>query len=189
MTSALYASLQFCVLVEYCTVGLAKTRASIPSATLAFLASILLCIASVLEHTKSSASSFLLSFYLFTTILLDTVRIRTLWQIGELTALCLTFVAAFVAKLVLLVLESWSKRRYLDKADSEVAGEELAGFLSRSLFLWLNPLLVKGLQTFLRRRISVLLIARCLPRGWRNCSRVLTIRTMVSCHDLETGIG
>jgi ATP-binding cassette subfamily C (CFTR/MRP) protein 1 len=149
VTSALYASLQFCVLVEHCTVGLAKTKASIPSATLAFLASILLCIASVLEHTKSSASSFLLSFYLFTTILLDTVRIRTLWQIGELTALCLTFVAAFVAKLVLLVLESWSKRRYLDKADSEVAGEELAGFLSRSLFLWLNPLLVKGSSNFL----------------------------------------
>jgi ATP-binding cassette, subfamily C (CFTR/MRP), member 1 len=53
-------------------------------------------------------------------------------------------VAAFVTKLVLLVLESWSKRRYLNKADSEVAGEELAGFLSKSLFLWINPLLMKG---------------------------------------------
>jgi ATP-binding cassette subfamily C (CFTR/MRP) protein 1 len=149
VTSALYASLQFCVLVEYCTVGLVKTKASIPSATLTFLASILLCTASVLEHTKSSAPSFLRSFYLFITVFLDTVRIRTLWQIGESTALCSTSVAAFVAKLVLLALESWSKRRYLDKAYSEVAGEELAGFLSRLLFLWLNPLLVKGSSNLL----------------------------------------
>jgi hypothetical protein len=152
VTSALYASLQFCVLVEYCTVALAKTKASIPSATLTFLASILLCMTSVLEHTKLSASSFLLSFYLFTTVLLDAARIRTLWQIGESTALCSTSAAAFVAKLILLVLESWSKRRYLDTVDSEVAGEELAGFLSRSLFLWLNPLLVKGSSNFLTPR-------------------------------------
>jgi len=80
---------------------------------------------------------------------LDTVRIRTLWKIGEATALCSTFVAGFAVKLVLLVAESWSKRSNLSKKDSEVASEELAGFLSKSLFLWLNPLLMKGFGNWL----------------------------------------
>lgn len=149
VTSTLYASLQFCVLVEYCTIGQIKTRASIPSAALAFLASILLCLTSLLEHTKSLAPSFLLSIYLLVTVLLDTVRIRTLWQAGESITLCSTFVAGFATKLALLVAESWSKRNYLAIKDREVASEEIAGFVSKSLFLWLNPLLMKGFSHWL----------------------------------------
>jgi ATP-binding cassette subfamily C (CFTR/MRP) protein 1 len=101
------------------------------------------------EHTKSSTPSFLLSIYFLMTVLLDTVRIRTLWQSGESAALCSTFVAGFAAKLALLVAESWSKRSYLALNDRELAGEEIAGFLSRSLFLWLNPLLMKGFSSWL----------------------------------------
>ena len=149
VTSALYASLQFCLLIEYCTIAQVKTKASIASATLTLVAAILLCVTSLLEHTRSPAPSFLLSIYLLITTLLDTVRIRTLWQIGESTALCSAFVVAFAVKLALLVAESWSKRRYLSQKDNEVAGEELAGFLSKSLFLWLNPLLLKGFGNWL----------------------------------------
>jgi ATP-binding cassette subfamily C (CFTR/MRP) protein 1 len=149
VTTIFYASLQFCILVEYCTISQLKTRASIPSATLIFLAAIFICITSLLEHTRSSALSFLLSIYLLVSLLLDTVRIRTLWQTRESTALCSTFAAGFAVKLGLLVAESWSKRSLLAKEDREVAGEELAGFLSKSLFLWLNPLLMKGFSNWL----------------------------------------
>ena len=113
------------------------------------MAAILLCATSLLDHTRSPAPSFLLSIYLLISILLDTVRIRTLWQTGEPTALCSTFVVAFAVKLGLLIAESWSKRKYLSQEESEVAGEELAGFLSKSLFLWLNPLLLKGFGNWL----------------------------------------
>jgi hypothetical protein len=141
--------MQFSFLVEYCNISRIRTKTSIPSAALTFLASLFVCITSVLEHIKSPAPSFPLSIYLLTSLLLDTVRIRTLWEIGEATALASTFAAGFAAKLLLLVLESWNKRNYLVKEDRELSGEELAGFLSKSLFLWLNPLLMKGFRHWL----------------------------------------
>lgn len=150
LVSILYASLQFAVLVEYCTIGRFKTRASIPSAALTFVAAVFLCFTSLFEHTKSRAPSFLLSVYLLVTLLLDTVRVRTLWQIGEVTAISSIFVAGFAIKVALIVTESWSKRRYLIKGSQGVAGEELAGFLSKSLFLWANPLLMNGFRNWLK---------------------------------------
>lgn len=135
--------------VEYCTIGQFKTRASVPSAALTFVAAIFVCFTSLIEHTKLRAPSFLLSVYLLVTLLLDTVRIRTLWNIGEATAISSTLVAGFAVKVALILTESWSKRRYLIKGSEGVAGEELAGFLSKSLFLWANPLLMKGFRDWL----------------------------------------
>jgi ATP-binding cassette subfamily C (CFTR/MRP) protein 1 len=114
------------------------------------------------------------------TILLDTVRIRTLWQIGEATTLCSIFVAGFAAKLALLVVESWSKRSFLMKKDGEVAGEELAGFLSKYLFLWLNPLLMKGFGNWLTPPDLSPIDSTLSSTTWQSCLKALLTRITVS---------
>jgi hypothetical protein len=44
----------------------------------------------------------------------------------------------------LLVLESCSKRSYLKPAEDGYSPEELASVFSRSVFWWLNPILLRG---------------------------------------------
>lgn len=50
---------------------------------------------------------------------------------------------ALLFQLIIIVLESWSKERWLIE-NTKVAAEELASFADRSLFVWLDKLLLHG---------------------------------------------
>lgn len=106
-------------------------------------------ILSYLEHERSPAPSSLLFLFLLLTSIFDIARVRTLWTIGETAAIAGIFSASVAMKLVMVVLESWSKRKYLACDSRDRPREELAGFFSRTVFLWVGPLLLSGFRKWL----------------------------------------
>ena len=137
------------VLVAYCTLSTVKTSASLAAAALSVLAASIVSLLSYFEHERSPAPSSLLFLFLLLTSIFDIARVRTLWTIGETAALAGIFSAGLAMKSALVVLESWSKRRYLAYGSRDSPREELAGFLSRTVFLWLGPLLLNGFRNWL----------------------------------------
>ena len=148
MTAA-YASLELTLLVQWCTISQLKTNASVASAAISLIAAIAVCTLSHFEHGKSLRPSLLLTAYLFITFLFDIVRTRTMWQAGETTALAATFTLSLVVRFTMMGLENVAKRRYLDNRYRDRAQEELSGFFSLTLFLWLNDLMRRGFQRWL----------------------------------------
>jgi ATP-binding cassette subfamily C (CFTR/MRP) protein 1 len=100
---------------------------------------------SKLEHNKSVRPSSLLNVYYLFSLGLDVIRIRTLIKI-EFDAIIVAFCAADMAvKISLLILEAQNKRAYFTIADSKRPPQEISGILSRSVFWWLNSLLLHGI--------------------------------------------
>ncbi|KAM3509320.1 hypothetical protein MY10362_000655 [Beauveria mimosiformis] len=121
------------------------TAAGIPAATLALVSSILLAVLESLEHTRALAASPAPVFFVVCTALLDAARVRTLFLKNEtLPAVSLT--AGISLKLLLLLLEGQSKENHLAVPSAEVGPEKLASPVSRTVFHWVNPLLLLGFK-------------------------------------------
>lgn len=120
-----------------------KTPASIPSALVSLIATILILLVSHFEHLKSVRPSTLLVSFLTLTCLFEATRTRTYWLSGE-KALAITLSVSLGFRLLTLNLESLSKRGLLQTYDEKIAVEQLAGPISRTAFHWLNGLLKKG---------------------------------------------
>jgi hypothetical protein len=111
-------------------------------------AAIIVCILSHYEHMRSYRPSSLLWSYLCLNTLIGAIRTRTYWLIGDtLTAAC--FTTDLVVNLLLLLLEERNKRSQIEDSDLKQSDEELAGPLCRSLFHWLNPLMLVGYKRLL----------------------------------------
>ncbi|THV51237.1 hypothetical protein BGAL_0118g00200 [Botrytis galanthina] len=114
-----------------------------------------LALLSHFEHTRSLSPSFIIGSYLCTTFLLKAVATRTYWllantdtgyiHVAEASSVALLF------KIIIIVLESWSKEQCLLE-NTKIAAEELASFVDRSLFIWLDKLLLYGY----RQRLTLL---------------------------------
>ncbi|KAF7942729.1 uncharacterized protein EAE97_006183 [Botrytis byssoidea] len=99
------------------------------------------------EHTRSLSPSFIIGSYLCITFLLKAVTTRTYRllantdtgyiHVAEASSVALLF------QIIIIVLESWSKEQYLFE-NTKIAAEELASFVDRSLFVWLDKLLLYG---------------------------------------------
>ncbi|TGO56427.1 hypothetical protein BOTNAR_0223g00070 [Botryotinia narcissicola] len=110
-------------------------------------ATISLTLLSHFEHTRSLSPSCIIGSYLFITFLLKAVTTRTYWllantdtgyiHVAEANSVALLF------QIIIIVLESWSKEQYLFE-NTKIAAEELASFVDRSLFVWLDKLLLYG---------------------------------------------
>ncbi|KAM7197970.1 P-loop containing nucleoside triphosphate hydrolase protein [Naviculisporaceae sp. PSN 640] len=120
---------------------------SLVATSLAFVASIFIIPLTVLEHSRSKRPSFLLSVYLFGSLLCDVVQTRTRWlaTVAEFQiTLARLFTVSVVVKLGLLILES------LDKVgDRETSAEERAGLFNLAAYTWLYPLYFKGYRNVL----------------------------------------
>ncbi|TGO16824.1 hypothetical protein BTUL_0024g00700 [Botrytis tulipae] len=111
------------------------------------VAAISLALLSHFEHTRSLSPSFIIGSYLCTTFLLKAVTTRTYWllantdtgyiHVAEASSVGLLF------QIIIIVLESWSKEQCL-LVNTKIAAEELASFVDRSLFVWLDKLLLYG---------------------------------------------
>jgi ATP-binding cassette, subfamily C (CFTR/MRP), member 1 len=77
-------------------------------------------------------------------ISLDIIRVYSLWIIDGGLAVAILLTATEAVKLVILTLESWSKRSALREPYNTYSPETLSGIISRMWFLWLNPLLWLG---------------------------------------------
>lgn len=97
------------------------------------------------EHSRSARPSLILNLYLFASLLLDIARARTQWLlVNNPTDVAAIFTVAVVVKFVVLILEATEKRRLLLETYRNFSHESTSGILSRSVFWWLNPLLIEG---------------------------------------------
>lgn len=129
-----------------------RTRASIPSATLPLISSLVFCVISYAEHRQATRPSSLLNSYLFSTLLFDIAHARTLWlrgadNIGR--AIASLAIAGVVVKAVILVLEAWEKRSVLRSEYRAYPPEATGSIYNRYFFWWLNPLFVQGFRRVL----------------------------------------
>lgn len=154
------------------------TKATIPSAALSFLAAITILFLSRLEDSRSIHPSPLLNVYLLVSLALDTVQARTLFLRKDNPAILGLFTANIGVKVVLLLLESRSKRGYLRPPYNGYSPESMSGFFSKSFFWWLSPILATGFRRVLtlddlfkpdESMLSGVLCTK-IQVSWNNCT-------------------
>ena len=101
-----------------------------------------------MEDARSVRPSTLLIVYLILTIIFDLPQVRTLWLLDDrhekIPRLPVTATAAVLAKLFLLVLESWSKRKHFLAEYKDLSLESTASIINLGFLWWLNDLIRKG---------------------------------------------
>ncbi|OAQ99680.1 hypothetical protein LLEC1_04113 [Akanthomyces lecanii] len=147
--TAVYAVLELALLVVAAGGGFRTTPMLLASSVLKLVAALLMVVLSFTDHSKSARPSVVLNIYVFFTLILDAAQARTLFLLSsgnhhELTYSAL-FVAAVAVKLVVLLLESQRKTRWVRWADEkEHSPEETSGVFSLGVFFWLNGLFLVG---------------------------------------------
>jgi hypothetical protein len=125
-------------------------RVSIAAACVSFASSLMSCILSRAEHSKSARPSSFLNVFFAVSLLLDVALLRTLWLVPVNAAIPAVFTAAFVLKGILVVAEGWSKAPYLVSGSGVHSPEVTAGLYARAVFVWVAPLLLTGSRKLLR---------------------------------------
>ncbi|KAI0543772.1 P-loop containing nucleoside triphosphate hydrolase protein [Xylaria curta] len=177
-TIGVYTGLQLALLVQWAQIE-SKSSISIASTTLSLASGISLALLSHLEHARSIRPSFVITFYLIFTVLLDIARVRTQWLSKYTDGVAATLTASLAVKAVLLALEAAEKRRLLLGSNPEYPPESTSGPFSRGLFLWLNSLLVSGFGKVLSladlpsisEKLESRILARDLSATWDKCNR------------------
>lgn len=126
-----------------------NTHFSLAAAILNLLAAFAIVLLAHIEHVKSIRPSFLLTAYLFVSLLFDAARLRTEWLMLLNLSYAATLSTSTVFKLAVLVLETIEKRKILITADHVPSKESTSGPFSRGFFVWLNSLLFSGWATVL----------------------------------------
>lgn len=121
-----------------------KTSLSAAAVALDFLAACAMLLAVPLEHTRSIRPSFVIACYLAIDVLLRAALTRTYRHLEGYIFITWTCLATVLVHLCLLVLETCRKIGDARSTGQLVSSEESASFLSRSLFIWLDRLLVTG---------------------------------------------
>ncbi|KAI8221422.1 ABC transporter atnG [Colletotrichum sp. SAR 10_99] len=119
-------------------------------AVLGLLASLGVGLLSWLEHDRSVRPSFVLSTYLFLSVLLDTARARTLWMLGPNQTIPAIFTCTLALRAVMILLESTEKRRILVPQHKGYSKEVTSGTFNRSVFFWLTSLFIDGYRNILK---------------------------------------
>ncbi|XWX01630.1 hypothetical protein V2A60_009658 [Cordyceps javanica] len=147
-TAMILIALQIAVAALWSLPSTTKAKTSIAAAVLGVLESIAILALSFFEHGRSPSQSLLLNIYLLVSSILDVASIRTAWIRAHQPPLTGVLTAAFVARLCLLALEETPKTVLLGKEKSQ-SQETRAGFISRSVFWWLNGFLTLGYKSLL----------------------------------------
>ncbi|TRX89453.1 hypothetical protein FHL15_009622 [Xylaria flabelliformis] len=156
-----------------------RSSISIASTTLSLASGISLALLSHLEHARSIRPSFIITFYLTLTVLLDIARVRTQWLLKNTDGVAATLTASLIVKAVLLVLEAIEKRHLLLGSNPKYPPESTSGPFSRGFFLWLNSLLVSGFGKVLcladlpsiSEKLESKILARDLSATWDKYNR------------------
>lgn len=124
-----------------------RTNTTSAAAALNLIAAIGVTAVVYVEHRHAIRTSALLSLYLFIGFLVEIAKSRSYFTRG-LTASAAIAVAAAAARLALIGLEELSKRDILIDPDIRKIsdGEATSGFFTRTLFLFLGPMLRIGFK-------------------------------------------
>ncbi|KAJ6480257.1 P-loop containing nucleoside triphosphate hydrolase protein [Mycena sanguinolenta] len=111
----------------------------------ALVASIFAGVLSHFEHCKTRRSSILLPMYLFATVLCDIVRVRTFALSGFLhTSFFAAVCASLAVRCCMNITENVAKAWLIKET---LSPEETSPFVSRLVFGWMTPLLIRGART------------------------------------------
>jgi len=146
----LFSILQSTNLIVWSTGTGVQSRASIVAAVLSLATAVALIVLSYLEHVRSLRPSSTINAYLLLSVPCDAAKVRTLWLRGGSSLLAGIVSAMLVIKLLVLVVEAGEKRRILLSTHTDISPEDTSGLYSRSLFWWLNPILLTGYKCILR---------------------------------------
>jgi len=138
------AALNLTILILVCTTAIKLRILSITSNVLSLLLSLLCAALSWFEHSKSLRPSILLNGFLFLSLLPRIVETRTFLLEHTTSTIGRVFSAGTCLQVLILLLESLPKRRWVRFEDQDRAPEETTGPIGLSLFTWLNPLLLRG---------------------------------------------
>jgi ATP-binding cassette subfamily C (CFTR/MRP) protein 1 len=126
------------------TLSTELSKASVPAASLSFLASLLLLGLSHLEHLRAVRPSMLINVYLLFTLLFDIAKVRTLWLNDATTHLAAVYSSSIGIKLLTLITEAFEKRDILLDRFMHPSPEVTSGIYNLSTFGWLSSLLRLG---------------------------------------------
>ncbi|KIW26309.1 uncharacterized protein PV07_09410 [Cladophialophora immunda] len=138
--------IQLVLLLLYTAATSVNKATSLSATVVAMCVAIFVAPLSYLEHHRSVRPSTLLNSYLALSIILDIPQGRTLYLLqgqGELAGI---FSAAMAVKAVMLLLEAWSKRSFLEMQYQALPVETTSSILSRGLFVWMNDLFISGFR-------------------------------------------
>lgn len=120
------------------------TRATIPTAALSLVGSLVLATLSYFEHIYSCRPSTLLNLFLLFSSILQAVRTRTLWLQGYNRSNANATLAVIILQLLALGFEMVDKRKILKPEYQNLTPEATCGIFSTWLFSWQLPLFRAG---------------------------------------------
>ncbi|KAF4957433.1 hypothetical protein FSARC_11314 [Fusarium sarcochroum] len=123
-------------LVSWTRSSAVATKASLPTAALAFVASISLLGLSYVEHVYSYRPSTVLNLFLLFSVLFDATRTRTLWLQGYNRPAAITSLIATVLKIAMLSVEAIEKRGFLRPQYKILPPEVTSSIFSQWFFSW-----------------------------------------------------
>lgn len=111
-----------------------------------------ICVLSYFSHTRSATPSTLLQSYLGLSLLLDIPLLRTSWLQLPYGRSCILAIVSLVLKSFLFVAEAMGKRGLLRAGLVVPSPEAMIGLVNRSVFWWLNEILLTGTKRPLKSR-------------------------------------
>lgn len=146
MAYTTYILLQGALLATWVRSGAPTTAATLPTGGLTIGGFVVLMLVSYWQHMRSERPSTSLTVYMGLSLLLDLARARTLFYIAGSRVPAWLFLASHCFKIVIFVLELVQKSRLLKPGRGYTSNEATSNVYSRSLFIWLNPLFIKGFR-------------------------------------------
>ncbi|KAJ3531278.1 hypothetical protein NM208_g8949 [Fusarium decemcellulare] len=140
----LFVAAQLVLVVLWASPRNHPSGVSLPAAVLSLMTGLALATLSYLEHSRSIRPSTILNIYLATSVLFDVAQCRTLWLRQDNGAVAAVFTTGVVSKVAMLGAEMTEKRSILKPPYSSYSPEAISGVLNRSVFWWINALLVRG---------------------------------------------
>lgn len=122
---------------------------AVAAGTLDLAGAIAVSVLVVMEHMRSIRPSTITAVYLLSTIIGNSVQLRTLWLRGYASTLSQLLSAVLAFKVSLLVADAWPKQKYLRAVPTGYGPEETSSILTRSVFWWLNSLFWHGSKNVL----------------------------------------
>ncbi|KAJ5356582.1 ABC transporter integral membrane type 1 [Penicillium concentricum] len=182
--------LNIVLLVFWCLPHSPRTRISVPSAAIAVTSTLALLLLSFYEHTRSLRPSSLICMYLLGSVIFEIAQVRTLWLL-HLTSypIAATATSALTTRFLLLLLETYEKRKHFIPQYDRISPESSTGIFSHSTYWWLNRFFIGGFRGNLSlddlypldEELSFKSIASGHHQGWKNNEEKCTRRLALLC--------
>lgn len=97
--------------------------------------------------TRTHGIPAIINAYLLVTLPFDIAHCRTLWMLGSVKAISVTFSSSIGIKCMILITEAVEKRSILLDRYRYISPEATSGIYSRSFFFWLNNLSMRRVSS------------------------------------------